>query len=219
MTALALSFREIQFDVVDRAGQPWLKLPQVADVLYGKGGDQTDGPFENGIRQVQKLYQRHASEFTDRMTALVELKTAGGLQQVRIFSLRGCHLLAMFARTPVAVEFRRWVLDVLDREVETRPVTPVALPLGLQRRINQRAWALAQASFDGLRVQMREAARHDPDFAPERWTPLQSQRKALQGVGAMAGLLETTAAMLRERGRELGQQFGEDFNAITRQVP
>lgn len=215
MTALALSFREIHFDVVDRAGQPWLKLPQVADVLYGKGGDQASHPLENGIRQVQKLYQKHASEFTDRMTALVELNTAGGRQQVRIFSLRGCHLLAMFARTPVAVEFRRWVLDVLDREVEARPVV---LDFGMQRRINQRAWALAQATFDSFRVQMREAARHDPDFAPERWTPLHSQRKALQGVGAMAGLLETTAAMLRARGRELGQQFGEDFDALTRQV-
>lgn len=33
----------------------------------------------------------------------------------RIFSLRGCHLVAMFARTPVAKAFRRWVLDVLDK--------------------------------------------------------------------------------------------------------
>lgn len=209
MTALALSFREIQFDVVDHAGQPWLRSPQIAGALG-----------YNDESSITRIYARHADEFTDRMTWSVKLTDqTGQAREVRIFSLRGCHLLAMFARTPVAVEFRRWVLDVLDREVETRPVTPVALPLGLQRRINQRAWALAQASFDGLRVQMREAARHDPDFEPERWTPLQSQRKALQGVGAMAGLLETTAAMLRERGRELGQQFGEDFNAIIRQVP
>ena len=209
MTALALSFREIQFDVVDRAGQPWLRSSQIAIALG-----------YNDESSITRIYARHADEFTDRMTWSVKLTDqTGQAREVRIFSLRGCHLLAMFARTPVAVEFRRWVLDVLDREVETRPVTPVALPLGLQRRINQRAWALAQASFDGLRVQMREAARHDPDFEPERWTPLQSQRKALQGVGAMAGLLETTAAMLRERGRELGQQFGEDFNAIIRQVP
>jgi hypothetical protein len=33
----------------------------------------------------------------------------------RIFSTRGCHLIAMFARTPLAKEFRRWVLDVLDQ--------------------------------------------------------------------------------------------------------
>lgn len=35
--------------------------------------------------------------------------------KTRIFSLRGCHLLAMFARTPLAKQFRVWVLDVLDK--------------------------------------------------------------------------------------------------------
>lgn len=31
---------------------------------------------------------------------------------VRIFSLRGCHLLAMLARTAIAKQFRVWVLKV-----------------------------------------------------------------------------------------------------------
>ena len=61
-----------------------------------------------------KLYDRNADEFTDSMTQVIELPTAGGKQQVRVFSLRGCHLLGMLARTKVAKEFRRWVLDVLE---------------------------------------------------------------------------------------------------------
>ena len=48
------------------------------------------------------------------MTQLVEIQTAGGLQQVRVFSLRGAHLLGMLARTEKAKEFRRWVLDVIE---------------------------------------------------------------------------------------------------------
>jgi hypothetical protein len=127
MNALALSFHETHFDVVDRNGQPWLRLPQIAQALYRKeGGDQNGPPFENNIRQVQKLYQRHSDEFIDSMTALIELDTNGGKQQVRIFSLRGCHLLAMFARTQVAKEFRRWVLDVLDQLAQPVPerITP-----------------------------------------------------------------------------------------------
>ncbi|MGL5410310.1 MAG: P22AR C-terminal domain-containing protein, partial [Shewanella sp.] len=40
---------------------------------------------------------------------------------VRIFSLRGAHLIAMFSRTALAKEFRRWVLDVLDRETAAHP--------------------------------------------------------------------------------------------------
>ena len=46
------------------------------------------------------------------MTALVELDTAGGRQQVRIFSLRGAHLLVMLSRTARAAGRRppdcRW---------------------------------------------------------------------------------------------------------------
>ena len=66
---------------------------------------------------VMKIYDRNADEFTPEMTALVEMQTAGGLQKVRIFSLRGAHLIAMFARTKIAKEFRKWALDVLDEEV------------------------------------------------------------------------------------------------------
>lgn len=43
---------------------------------------------------------------------------------MRVFSLRGAHLIGMFARTPKAKEFRRWVLDVLDREVANGSVSP-----------------------------------------------------------------------------------------------
>ncbi|BBE82087.1 TPA: P22AR C-terminal domain-containing protein [Haemophilus influenzae] len=67
---------------------------------------------------VMKIYDRNADEFTAEMTALVEMQTAGGLQKVRIFSLRGAHLIAMFARTKIAKAFRKWVLDVLDEEVK-----------------------------------------------------------------------------------------------------
>ena len=67
---------------------------------------------------VMKIYDRNADEFTPEMTALVEMQTAGGLQKVRIFSLRGAHLIAMFARAKIAKAFRKWVLDVLDEEVK-----------------------------------------------------------------------------------------------------
>lgn len=45
-------------------------------------------------------------------------------KSVRVFSLRGCHLIAMFATTDKAKEFRRWVLDILDREVAQGNVNP-----------------------------------------------------------------------------------------------
>lgn len=110
----ALVFEGFEFHPVRHDQQSWLTLPEVSRVMYGKGGDQSDPAFESGLRQVQKLYQRHADEFTNSMTALVRMQTAGGAQDVRIFSLRGCHLLGMFARTEPAKRFRRWALDVID---------------------------------------------------------------------------------------------------------
>ena len=83
------------------------------------------------MQAILKIYDRNADEFTPEMTALVEMQTAGGLQKVRIFSLRGAHLIAMFARTKVAKDFRKWVLDILDREVlqNANQIQPLALPM------------------------------------------------------------------------------------------
>lgn len=101
----ALKFHDTKFTITRRDGQPWLRYLQIGDALgYTRP------------HLLNKLYQKHAAEFTDSMTALVKLKTKGGEQEVRIFSLRGAHLLGMFARTERAAEFRRWVLDILDAD-------------------------------------------------------------------------------------------------------
>lgn len=107
MTSIALAFHETNFSIVDHKGQIWLRAPELAHALTY--ADQSS---------VNRIYARHSDEFTDGMTASVKLTDpCGDLQETRIFSLRGCHLIAMFARTAVAKEFRRWVLDILDREV------------------------------------------------------------------------------------------------------
>lgn len=109
-----LCFNDVQFDVIPQNSQPWIRGSQIATALQYAS-----------VQRVIELYTRHADEFTDAMTAVVTLPTEGGPQETRIFSLRGCHLLAMFARTPVAKAFRRWVLDVLDRlAAEERAALP-----------------------------------------------------------------------------------------------
>ncbi|TKC83443.1 transcriptional regulator [Trinickia terrae] len=98
-----LVFESVEFDVVDIHGVPWLRAPQIEAALdYEKRGS------------INTLHDRNADEFTDEMTQLVELDTAGGRQQVCIFSPRGCYLLGMLARTERAKAFRAWVLDVLE---------------------------------------------------------------------------------------------------------
>lgn len=99
----------------------------------------------SSVQRIVELYTRHADEFTDAMTAVVTLPTEGGPQETRIFSLRGCHLLAMFARTPVAKAFRRWVLDVLDKlaeEERARLAEPVGNPDTLPSPLSKRTSSL-----------------------------------------------------------------------------
>ena len=102
-----LTFQNTTLSVINQNNQTFLTASDL-----GKALDYSDAD-----RSVRRLYTANADEFTAEMTALIEMPTAGGLQKVRIFSLRGAHLIAMFARTKVAKEFRKWVLDILDREV------------------------------------------------------------------------------------------------------
>lgn len=103
----ALSFNGTVFNVVEHTGQAWLKAVEIGRAL-GYVDDKA----------IQRIYARHSDEFTKEMTGVVNLTTPSGRQDSRVFSLRGAHLLAMFARTKVAKAFRKWVLDVLDREVQ-----------------------------------------------------------------------------------------------------
>lgn len=100
---MELMFNDRNFDVIERDGRTWLRLPQIGAALG----------YANPYK-VQQVYERNSAEFSGEMTALVRLPSAGGEQEVRIFSLRGAHLIGMFARTKKAVEFRRWALDRLD---------------------------------------------------------------------------------------------------------
>lgn len=75
-------------------------------------------------KSVTDLYNKYLKEFKPDMVTVVDSTTVTGMSyKIRIFSLRGVHLIAMFARTPVAELFRKWVLDILDKEVsETPPI-------------------------------------------------------------------------------------------------
>ena len=117
MNAASLSFKNTHFQITDINGQPWLRGFQIASALG----------YKNPSSDIAKVYDRNADEFTDSMTRVIELTTAGGKQQVRVFSLRGAHLLGMLARTKAAKEFRHWVLDVLERE-SNRPREQLTVP-------------------------------------------------------------------------------------------
>lgn len=89
----------------------WLTSADIAKALGYKS-----------TKSISNLFSQYEDEFSQGMTMVIESMTNGvngstRRMKVRVFSLRGAHLIAMFARTDVAKEFRRWVLDILDREV------------------------------------------------------------------------------------------------------
>lgn len=95
----ALTFRDVTFDIQSINNTVYITSTQLSRALDFKRDDA-----------VQKIYIRNREEFLPEMSLLPQI---GGS---RLFSLRGAHLIAMFSRTPVAKEFRKWVLDVLDKE-------------------------------------------------------------------------------------------------------
>ena len=115
---MPLAFNGIAISPVMRDGQIWMTASDLAKALdYSR------------VDNISKIYNRNVDEFTEAMTLNVNMGVKGfgngnSEKSVRIFSLRGCHLIAMFARTKVAKDFRVWVLDILDSEVGA----PVAAP-------------------------------------------------------------------------------------------
>ena len=181
----SLCFNDFTFSPVTRENQPWFRSSELARAL-GYSDD----------RKVSRLYDRNSDEFTPEMTQLIEIvdvpemgTTGNLLTKVRIFSLRGCHLLAMFARTPVAKAFRRWVLDVLDKldaEQHAAPSSPTPddftgtlsiTPSSVADRKPLRAlvgsWAkLSNAPFDACWNQLKAAFNlANIKELPQEWIP------------------------------------------------
>lgn len=104
------NFHGIQLKPVANLKDIWLSSADVAKALH-----------YNSTKSVTNLFNQYSEEFSPGMTMVIESMTNGingtsRRMRVRVFSLRGAHLLAMFARTPVAKEFRRWVLDILEQQ-------------------------------------------------------------------------------------------------------
>ena len=180
-----LIFNEITLSPVTYQNSLWIRATELARAL---GYSDT--------RKITHLYERNADEFTPEMTQVIEITDVpemGTLENLRrkarIFSLRGCHLVAMFARTPVAKAFRRWVLDVLDKldaeqhaalpssDIVDFPGTISLTPSSVADRKPLRAlvgsWAkLSNAPFDACWNQLKAAFNlANIKELPQEWIP------------------------------------------------
>lgn len=95
----------VPFDNGD--GKVWFSSTQMASLLEYKKE-----------KSVTNLYNANKDEFSDDMTMVTETMTNGinnslRKKKVRIFSVRGAHLIGMLADTDVAKALRRYMKPVL----------------------------------------------------------------------------------------------------------
>ena len=117
-----LVFNNTPLSIINLNNQIWLSSSELAKIL-----NYSDSSA------ITKIYSRNSNEFTNKMTETLKMRVSGNYQKtVRIFSLRGAHLIAMFANTEIARDFRKWVLDILDKEVQKttpQPSTTTPIPI------------------------------------------------------------------------------------------
>ena len=107
----SLTFNAMQFHPIQSNDQQiWIPSTELSRAL---GYSRADA--------VTKIYDRNNDEFAHDMTKIIDNPQNPNLV-LRVFSLRGAHLIAVFARTSVAKEFRKWVLDVLENEIQHQQI-------------------------------------------------------------------------------------------------
>ncbi|EHE4123969.1 hypothetical protein JM314_002743 [Salmonella enterica subsp. enterica serovar Bareilly] len=166
-----LVFKTHTLEAVEHEGKSWFTAATLAVALEYSRGDK-----------VTQIYNRNVAEFTPQMSLNLNLRVSGkinGLQHktVRVFSLRGAHLIAMFASTPVAKEFRRWLLDLIEEEAKRQQQalpaptgTPIQLPRGIYCYPNNRNPYQAYVRLEGKKTfvgsfrTLKEALDAQADF-------------------------------------------------------
>ncbi|AUM33783.1 hypothetical protein LM70_17570 [Salmonella enterica subsp. enterica serovar Give] len=169
------NFKGVQLSPITNLEGVWFTSADLAKALE----------YSNS-RAVTMIFNKYADEFSCGMSQVLNLSTSGNYRKkVRVFSLRGAHLIAMFARTDVAKDFRRWVLDILDREVQYSPIAKQftdeeLCSLAWMWNVSNRMQDFAKDMYPALRDLKSAHAGKFHDFGSEfRWT-FEESRKALE---------------------------------------
>lgn len=135
-------FHGTPVSVIDHAGRKWLTAEEAGLAL---------GYAEANARiGISNLYNRHADEFTEADSIVINLITnSRGNPNARLFSDTGCIKLGFFAATPRAKEFRAWASRVLaGHQPAAQPAVPaIASGCTNTRRIERQVFELFVAGM------------------------------------------------------------------------
>ncbi len=170
---MALTFNDVTLTPIRHQNRLWIRAVELARAL-GYSSEKS----------VSNIYKRNQDEFSNEMSMVINLMTTGTPAPTRVFSPRGCHLLAMLARTRVAKEFRKWVLNILDKLAEEEraalsgnvkeiPDGPSTAASRAPLRSLVHAWAqVSGISHNALWPQVRAHFQLSRiDDLPESWLP------------------------------------------------
>ena len=155
----SLTFNAIQFHPIETNDQQiWITSTELSRALSYSRADA-----------VTKIYDRNSDEFAHDMTKIIDNPQNPNLV-LRVFNLRGCHLITFFARTPVAKEFRKWVLDVLEKEVLQQQIdTRIKISAHQQAKLKE----IVDRRCEGSTKKRTELwSRHNKHFRIPRYSEL-----------------------------------------------
>ena len=167
-----VKFEDQEIELLSVHGQPVMTCRQIDDAL----GMST----RNGT---STLFNRHETEFTPEMTQIIQQ----GQTRVRVFNREGAWLIGMFARTPKAAAFRKWVITALAEHVDgvaaadAAPALPVMDDLTTEKLAKEIAdlqlgvCAVIKAKwFSELTAELEQARK-----------TIKAQNETLRRIGAM----------------------------------
>jgi len=161
LQTLTTQFHGQPVQIIDHAGQRWLTAKEAGLCLGYNPANASQG--------IINLYNRHADEFTEADTCVINLMaqwvpnqfdlepSKGGNPNVRIFSATGCQLLGFFANTDRAKQFRAWAKQVLASEMTGQP----HFPAPTQKGRSGRAQITRQVEFDVLTLFIQGLSQKD----------------------------------------------------------
>lgn len=135
-----IKFQNQNIEIITVNGESYLNGNQIGSCLE----------LAFPAKAVSKIYRKHKKEFAPEMSIAAEMPTATGNKLTRLYSLRGAALIAMYAQTPVAAQFRAFILDVLEGKQSTKAQAEQIKQLKLQINTLQTAFLCASDLFSKI---------------------------------------------------------------------
>lgn len=199
MNTQVVVFNGKNLNVLGKDNQFWLSSADIANALEYSGSNS-----------ITNLYNAHKEEFDQSMTEVIESMTSKNMsRRQRFFNREGAWLIGMFARTPKAAEFRKWVLKVLgavaDNQLPTVKVDMKAIG-GMVKKCA--AVAVRQELTNllaGDKTEQWECSDQDLIYHLYRWhnTKSKAETLAFRQLYAERDALLAEITQLKEKAKQI----------------